>query len=81
MYTCILAVGPYLFDLMLHGPDRLVFLKFQLIMKRLVEDDSIKELRKQWGSDNHTAPFRVGEATKSSHIEPIPHHKVKEASS
>ena len=26
------------------------------------------------GSDLHIAPFRVGEATKSSHIEPIPHY-------
>ena len=33
------------------------------------------------GSDNHTAPFRAGEATKSSHIGPIPHHKAKEVSS
>ena len=33
------------------------------------------------GSDYHTALFRAGEATKSSHIEPIPHHKAKEASS
>ena len=31
--------------------------------------------------DFHTATFSAGEATKSSHIEPIPHHKAREASS
>ena len=33
------------------------------------------------GSDFYTAMFRAGEATKSSHIEPIPRHKAREASS
>ena len=31
--TEFLKLRPYLFDLMLRGPDRLIFLKFQLIMK------------------------------------------------
>ena len=33
------------------------------------------------GSDFYTATFGAGEANKSSHIEPIPHHKAREASS
>ena len=33
------------------------------------------------GPGPYTATFRAGEATKSSHIEPIPHHKAMEASS
>ena len=33
------------------------------------------------GSDFYSATFRAGEATKSSHIESIPHHKAREASS
>ena len=33
------------------------------------------------GSANHIATCRGGKATKSSHIEPIPCHKAKEASS
>ena len=32
-------------------------------------------------SDFYTATFVAGEANKSSHIEPIPHHKAREASS
>ena len=33
------------------------------------------------GSDFYTTTFRAREATKSSHIELIPHHKAREESS
>ena len=33
------------------------------------------------GSDFYTAMFGAGKANKSNHIEPIPHHKAREASS
>ena len=32
-FKVFIIIRPYLFDLMLCGPDRLTFLKFQLIMK------------------------------------------------